>query len=72
MGRIRGRIIRSAAIEVLKKHKAEFTGDFEANKEVLNKVVLTNKTNRNKLAGFLTKLARSKKIEEFMIEHASR
>ena len=57
---------------MLKKHKAEFTDDFEANKEVLNGIIIANKANRNKLAGFVTQLAKKKKVEEFMIEHASR
>jgi ribosomal protein S17E len=72
MGRIRGKEIRNATIEVLKRYKGLFNEDFENNKEALNGVITAQKRNRNKIAGFITKLAKSKSIEEFIIEHSSK
>ena len=72
MGRIRGKEIRNATIEVLKRYKTLFNDNFENNKEALNKVITAQKRNRNKIAGFITKLAKSKAIEEFIIEHSTK
>jgi ribosomal protein S17E len=72
MGRIRGKEIRNATIDVLKKYKNMFNEDFENNKTMLNKVISAQKRNRNKVAGFITKLAKNKAIEEFIIEHSSK
>ena len=49
-----------------------FNEDFENNKTMLNKVISAQKRNRNKVAGFITKLAKNKAIEEFIIEHSSK
>ncbi len=72
MGRIRGKEIRNATLEVLRDYKNLFTDDFESNKLALNKVVSAQKRSRNKVAGFITKLAKKKAIEEFIIEHSSK
>jgi ribosomal protein S17E len=72
MGRIRGKEIRNATIEVLKSYKGLFNDDFESNKEALNGVITAQKRTRNKIAGFITKLAKSKSIEAFIIEHSSK
>jgi small subunit ribosomal protein S17e len=72
MGRIRGKEIRNATVEVLKLYRTLFTDNFEGNKEALNKVITAQKRNRNKIAGFITKLAKEKAIEEFIIEHSSK
>ena len=72
MGRIRVKEIRNATIDVLKKYKNMFNEDFENNKTMLNKVISAQKRNRNKVAGFITKLAKNKAIEEFIIEHSSK
>lgn len=72
MGRIRGKEIRNATIEILRKHKGLFNDKFGDNKDALNKVITAQKRNRNKIAGFITKLAKSKSIEEFIIEHSSK
>ncbi len=71
MGRIRGTFIRNQTFEILKRYKDRFTDDFEHNKQELNNIIITSKTNRNKIAGFITKLAKEKKIEVFLIENNS-
>jgi ribosomal protein S17E len=38
----------------------------------LNGIISTEKTIRNKIAGYITKLAKEKKIEEFIIEHSTK
>lgn len=68
MGRIRGKMIRKETVEILKKYKHEFTDNFEHNKQVLSSIIDTSKTTRNKIAGFITRLAKEKKIESFIIE----
>jgi ribosomal protein S17E len=70
MGRIRGTEIRNSTLEVLKRYKGLFNDNFEDNKEALNKIVTAQKRDRNKVAGFITKLAKAKAIEEFIIEHS--
>ncbi|EFD93217.1 MAG: hypothetical protein BJBARM5_0008 [Candidatus Parvarchaeum acidophilus ARMAN-5] len=72
MGRIRGKEIRNATIEVLRTNKNLFNDDFESNKLALNTLVSAQKRSRNKVAGFITKLAKKKAIEEFIIEHSSK
>ncbi len=72
MGRIRGKEIRNATVDILRGYKNLFTDDFDKNKVVLNKIISANKRNRNKIAGFITKLAKRKAIEEFIIEHSSK
>lgn len=72
MGRIRGKTIRQTVIEILRKHKDSFSDDFNGNKEVLNGMITTEKAIRNKIAGYITKLAKEKKIEEFVIEHSTK
>jgi ribosomal protein S17E len=72
MGRIRGKTIRQTVIEVLKRYKGSFSDDFEANKQALNGIVSTEKTIRNKIAGYITKLFKEKKVEEFIIAHSTK
>ncbi len=72
MGRIRGKTIRQSTLEVLRRYKTHFNENYEANKAALNKVINSSKTNKNKIAGYITKLAKEKKIEEYMIEHSTK
>jgi ribosomal protein S17E len=72
MGRIRGKTIRQTVVEVLRRYKDSFGDDFETNKQALNGIISTEKTIRNKIAGYITKLAKEKKIEEFIIEHSTK
>ena len=70
MGRIRGRSIRRYTVEILKRYKDRFSDNFDANKQVLASLIHADKTTRNKIAGYITRLAKDKKIEAFVIEYA--
>lgn len=70
MGRIRGRNIRKYTVDILKTYKDKFSDDFSANKQILNSLIQADKTTRNKIAGYITRLAKDKKIEAFVIEYA--
>ncbi len=70
MGRIRGRSIRRYTVDILKKYKDEFSDNFDTNKQILTSLIRTDKTTRNKIAGYITRLAKDKKIEAFVIEYA--
>ncbi|MCL5009671.1 MAG: 30S ribosomal protein S17e [Candidatus Parvarchaeota archaeon] len=72
MGRIRGKTIRQTVIEILRTHKDSFNDNFESNKKILSDLITTEKAIRNKIAGYITKLAKEKKIEEFIIEHSTK
>ncbi len=72
MGRIRGKTIRQTVIEILRTHKDSFNDNFESNKKILSDLIITEKAIRNKIAGYITKLAKEKKIEEFIIEHSTK
>jgi ribosomal protein S17E len=71
MGRIRGKTIRQSTLDVLRLYKGNFNDNYEANKEALNKLIIGGKTTRNKIAGYITKLTKEKKVEEFIIEHST-
>ncbi len=68
MGRIKGKQVRDSTLEILKVHKNKF----EKNKEVLKQTIVASKVMRNKIAGFITKLAKNKQIESYIIEHAGK
>ncbi len=72
MGRIRGKAVRQSTLDVLRRYKDHFSDNYEANKTALNEVITGSKTNKNKIAGYITKLAKAKKIEEYMIEHSAK
>lgn len=72
MGRIRGKTIRQSTLEILRSYKGAFGADYSANKEVLNKYINASKTIKNKIAGYITKLAKEKKVEEYIIEHSTK
>ena len=67
MGRVRGRLVRSASLEILKSYKDRFTDDYNANKLVLNEVITASKRVKNKIAGYITKLVKNKKVEVLLI-----
>ncbi len=71
MGRIRGKSVRQFTLDILKSHRGAFTDDYDANKAALGEIIETDKTVRNKIAGYITKLGKAKKIEEFIIEHST-
>ncbi|MCW1301831.1 MAG: 30S ribosomal protein S17e [Candidatus Parvarchaeota archaeon] len=72
MGRIRGKAIRQYTLEVLKAKKFIFTDNFETNKEMIKELFPDSKVVRNKVAGFITSLAKRKKLESFIIEHSAK
>ena len=72
MGRVRGKTIRKYTLEILKKDRGGFSNNYDANKIELNRIIVANKAVRNKIAGFITKLAKDKKIEGYIIEHSAK
>ncbi len=72
MGRIRGKTVRQYTLEILKLRKFIFTDNFETNKEMIKDIIPESKVVANKVAGFITRLAKEKKLESFIIEHSSK
>ena len=61
MGRIRPTYIKRVSIELVNKYPEQFSTDFEANKEMVNKLTdVQSVTMRNRIAGYITRyLART-------------
>lgn len=60
MGRIRTRLIKRTANEVLASHKSKFGEDFNKNKHIVAEITDVNtKKLRNKIAGYITKLVKT-------------
>ena len=56
MGNIRQTYIKRVAIELVTKYPDEFGADFEANKKKVDEMTdVTSKTNRNRIAGYVTR-----------------
>jgi small subunit ribosomal protein S17e len=61
MGRIRTSLIKKMAKELLEKYEERFSDDFEQNKKVLEEIAeIPSKNIRNRIAGYITSLKRSK------------
>ncbi|MBN1281014.1 MAG: 30S ribosomal protein S17e [Candidatus Thermoplasmatota archaeon] len=63
MGNIRQTHIKSVAIDLVKKYPDHFNGDFQGNKEKLDKLVtVSSNLLRNRIAGYITRyvVSRSK------------
>ncbi|NOZ82147.1 MAG: 30S ribosomal protein S17e [Candidatus Micrarchaeota archaeon] len=59
MGRIRTRWIKTIGKELMKKYPDKFGPDFEKNKNVLKEMnIFESKSMRNKVAGYLVRLAK--------------
>ncbi len=59
MGRIRQRIIKNTAFELLRDYGDRFTKDFKHNREVVKELVgVEGSVMRNRIAGFVTRLKR--------------
>ncbi len=59
MGRIRTRLIKRTANEILVGHKSKFNDNFDHNKHKVAEVAdVSTKKLRNKIAGYITKLVR--------------
>ena len=54
MGKSRRVKTKKLAEEILKKYPKRFTTDFQENKKLVEEVVISTKTLRNKLAGYIT------------------
>ncbi len=53
MGKSRRVKTKRLAEEILKKYPKRFTTDFQENKKLVEEVVISTKTLRNKLAGYI-------------------
>lgn len=62
MGRIKTKLIKRTTLALYKDHKESFKEDYEENKKIVTKhlIIPSNKL-RNIIAGYLTRLVRSKK-----------
>lgn len=61
MGRIRSKLVKRVTRDILKQ--AEFTEDFEKNKQIMAETVQTNsKKFRNIIAGYAAKLTKRTKL----------
>ncbi len=57
MGKVRTKMIKRTARELLEKYPDLFTRDFEHNKKVVSKLINTrSKRVRNQIAGYITHL----------------
>lgn len=57
MGKVRTDTVKKASRELLRRFPERFTGDFEADKESVNVLVITpSKRLRNRIAGYITRL----------------
>lgn len=63
MGRIRTSDIKDATFNLVKAYPEKFAADFEKNKAVLGelKIGIDSKRDRNKLAGYITRVMRTRK-----------
>jgi small subunit ribosomal protein S17e len=55
MGNVRPTYIKRVAIELVKKHNASFSGDFQHNKKMVQELTdVTSHKLRNRIAGYIT------------------
>ncbi len=59
MGRVKSALIKNTAKKLLEKHPDIFTGDFEKNKVAAGSFIEQKKL-RNSVAGYITRLKKSK------------
>ncbi len=64
MGRIKTQLIKRTTEQLLAKYTGQFSEDFVANKELVNKFVSVHSSKlRNMVAGYLTRLSRVRKAK---------
>ena len=64
MGRIKTQLIKRTTEQLLAKYKGQFSEDFIANKELVNKFVSVHSSKlRNMVAGYLSRLSRVRKAK---------
>lgn len=57
MGKVRTETVKRMSRELIRRFPDYFTGDFESDKESVNKLVITpSKRLRNRIAGYTTRL----------------
>lgn len=63
MGRIRTAEIKHASFNLIEAHSGAFSADFEKNKTALAdlKIPIESKRDRNKVAGYIARIMRTKK-----------
>ncbi len=67
MGKVRIRLVKRTARELLEKYPDLFTTDFQHNKEIVKKLVNTkSKRIRNRIAGYITHLVKLRKKRELL------
>lgn len=69
MGRVRPVFIKKISKDLVSKYSGIFTDNFETNKQLINQyLILQSKVVRNRIAGYITHLVKSEKLEEENIE----
>ncbi len=64
MGRIKTQLAKRTTLHLLSKYPGQFSEDFNANKELLNKFLSVHSAKiRNVVAGYITRLVRAKKAK---------
>ncbi len=64
MGRIKTQLIKRTTEQLLARYPGQFSEDFNANKELVNKFVSVHSTKlRNMVAGYLTRLSKVRKAK---------
>ncbi|MBI2176329.1 30S ribosomal protein S17e [Candidatus Woesearchaeota archaeon] len=64
MGRIKTQLIKRTTEHLLGRYTGQFSEDFNANKELVNKFVTVHSSKlRNMVAGYLTRLIRVRKAK---------
>lgn len=62
MGKVRTKVVKRTAKEMLERFPQEFTDDFEHNKKKLMELTeISSKRLRNRIAGYITRLVKQKK-----------
>jgi len=63
MGRIKTQLIKRLTFQLMNRHKDDFKESFEDNKKIVEQFLATdNKKIRNTVAGYVTRLVKSKEI----------
>jgi len=69
MGKVRPAMIKRTARELIEKFPDEITTDFEKNKRIVEKYTnITSKKVRNRVAGYLVRLAKLRLVEGVKVE----
>ncbi|RLF20633.1 MAG: 30S ribosomal protein S17e [Thermoprotei archaeon] len=71
MGKVRPRIVKRLARELLELYGDKFTTDFETNKKLVKELTnITSKRLRNRVAGYITHLMKIKMQQQATLEAA--